>query len=276
MGLESVRPVHYIRSESNPLMANIAEANYVDDLNKEVFYNYFFLIEPEDFPEELKLKNDDDSRLFDDTYLFRVAEKIKETLGIPSSLILTDETKNTLRIILKLMINPDKCNQAKQFVLAHEISHLFYKHHLKFENEAQKGKWKRSITAAVIGTISLLVIKQIIASKLLLIGSSLVVYTIGVFVFDRLNRLAISRRHEKEADLKAAETVGSQGGIYLNETTRKHFLSFSKDPNFSSIKKFFIPFIFNNKGDFRFSLLLTHPNPRERAEAITNILECSK
>lgn len=105
---------------------SVSSALYVDDQDKRVFYNYFFLLEPEDFPEELRLTDENDPRLYDNEYLHQVSELIKTKLGMERSTI-NEADKSILRIILKLLLDPAKCKLAKDFLREFLLLRSFFK-----------------------------------------------------------------------------------------------------------------------------------------------------
>lgn len=261
-----------LRREHDPLNANFAEAMYVEHWDKRICYNYFFLIEPEDFPEEFRLTNENDPRLYNNKYLNQFSELIKNKLGM-EKLTINEIDRSVLRIILKLLSNPEKCKLAKEFLLAHEISHLFYQHRISFNADSQKWRLAKRVTSIAIGILSGVMVMKITISYLLGTACGISIFGITLFALNILQECSISRKQEKEADLKASELVGPEGGIYFFETMRKNIISFSKNPDLSLIKRMLIQIGFNGKGDFRFNQFVTHPNPRERVEYLQKIIK---
>ena len=199
----------------------------------------FFLIEPEDFPEKFRLTDDNDSRLYDNKYLHEVSELIKEKLGI-EKLIIKETEKSVLRIILILLSDPEKCKLAKEFLLAHEISHLFYQHRINFNLNSQKWRLEKRVASVALGALSAIMVKKAIGSYLLGTALGILFFGVTLFVLNILQECSISRKQEKEADLKAAELVGPEGGIYFFEAMRRNIISFSKNPNLSLVQRMLI------------------------------------
>jgi Zn-dependent protease with chaperone function len=178
---------------------------------------------------------------------------------------LHESDKGALRLIIRLLSDEKKCEEAKKFLLAHEVSHLFYKHQTAFSAAVEKGRLKRKIQGVMVGILCGGVVRKIVASTLLGGGIGAFAGSVTLIVLHALHRAAVSQGQEKEADLKAKEVTGSEGGIYFYTTLHKHMLSFPQDPTLSFLQKIVVQILYRN-GDFLLNQFVTHPNPRARVE----------
>lgn len=257
---------------------NFAAADNEDESDKKILIHEFFLIEPDDIPEELRLTSESDPRIFDFSYLNQISGIIRQTFRIEINM--ANEThKEMFTLLLQLMVNPEKYKLAREFILAHEISHLFHNHQ-KNIHLAHPKKW--SLAKCIMSLAVGILFGRTIPSPMhrVVYGIAFSAITLHVInllqkFFTYLKTCSHGRACEKEADLKAAHVVGAEGGIYFFEMFRKHNVISLKDPSMGFFEYLFLNMMIDKKGNDRFSQFISpfnsHPSCYER-ESYLNVI----
>jgi hypothetical protein len=247
-----------IRYEKQPFYASIAEADrYV------VYYSYFFLLEPEDIPEALRLTGPDDSRLDDERYVDEIVEWIRAFLGITHRFEVDRADREAIRCGLRMMLNPTLYRKTREFVLAHEIGHMIRGDvGAKNQEKLQKTEgWRTRVSAAVAvaGTGALCGVSMP-ALPAVLCGVGLYKVTKNlIFAYEDAQ---IDRAKEIGADQLAKKAVGGEGGIFLNRHIQQQMVLARR--RMTPCQSLISRLLFNSSGEERFSLFSSHPSKAER------------
>lgn len=225
---------------------------------KWVHIPYLFLIKTDDIPENLRISGVDDTQLQSDEYLEKLLRWTEKFIGVPKQ-SMTFQVKEALRMFMKFLLDPIKSEKAKEFIIAHEMAHLFHK---------QKGFFypKNQFIHLLIAAGTMLVafgLSLVIPYFWMVLVATAVV--VGICSIRLFKNIAHSHRCEKEADLTAAKLSREirEGGIYLFETLRNHR---KKARENSCLLKF----VYSPLGNDR-SYYLTHPSDTERVRYLKNI-----
>lgn len=195
----------------------------------------WFLFRYEDVPAQFRLIHLNDPRINDDAFLSQLASWMNQKIADAGlSAFCQTADKDVLQTFVKLLRDPDKYEECKNFVLGHEMAHHVFKQELEEVLFAQDqcDFWGLS------GLILILVLFIVSISFIPLFNAMLTVSSIGLAVtisasiflhsYLRPTTPAITDRleNEKQADLTAAKTLQSaEGGIYYFESHRLHNLS---------------------------------------------------
>lgn len=223
---------------------------------------YLFLLKSEDIPKEFLIHDLSDLRLQSDAFLLKVADWTSQFFGLATKKPLTLMEKETLKIFLQYIKDPEKSESAKEFVLAHEIGHIFHRHSHGF------------ILPRILSLTNLLVIAGLILVILLAIfliptpfswgAVGVIALVTGISAICRLNLIHRSRSCEKEADLVAAKFSerARQGGVYL-------FKTIAEGQKRSRDQNIWLRLLFSSEGNNR-ALYFSHPSETERVRYLQN------
>lgn len=222
-----VENIEFCRLDKVPFWKNIAGITKSED-KFELGYSYFLLIEPEDFPADLKPIHASDPRLNDDVYLSSVAKCIADKFGCPPFKLNWKE-KAILRTLLRLCATPERLKAVKEFIINHELAHLHYHH-----SDAIS---KRNRRLSPIFTLASVGIQVVVSIKLMprflprypfcFIFTSLGIACLAAAFFNFTHIFYLTRKAELEADAKAVSLSGKEGGLYF-------FEAFALDPALKS------------------------------------------
>ena len=260
------------RLDHDPFSGSLAEANYLNALNQQLFFNYFFLLESENIPENLKPQIQD-PRLNSDEYISQVVDWMQEYLGATtfSSKMLRPSDRTSIRLFLIMASQPEKFKQAKEFVLAHELSHLFYKHRPRQAEASLLAKYNTIswILSGVIGCTSG-VFFNLLGRKKTAISIGLLVALATKVVFGKSLCSNLSKQIEKAADLKAKDYV--EGGIYFLHSIQQTRLLNKKNRS-SLLDKLSQILQVDKEGSLRLNFFGSHPTETERTTYLSNFLK---
>jgi len=215
----------------------------------------FSLLNGEDFPQELRLSGPNDPRLKSEAFLNNVIDWSYQFLGLDKSTLRSQDRKllhKDVQRCLKFYLNPDLAKRARQFIFAHEVAHLYYRHGVEgvnFIEEIKKNPFKKcgpipAIAAFIVFVIIGLATSFSFAGLLLAGGVGAVTFAVAFMVNQKYLIATNQRKHEIQADLLAVKTLKDAEGAY-------HFLRNGKE----------------YKGDY-LSLFESHPNYSERIAII--------
>ena len=195
----------------------------------------WFLLKQEDIPQHLRITNMQDPRLNDKKFLNEMLEwmngKIKEIHQLGLSTNADPINKKTLRFLIGLMSDPEGFEKSKDFVVAHELSHLSHDLKGRFIFE----KIKEFIVA--YAPIALCVASVVLSAALLifsplsflsvlgislgvgvLVGAINVSISIGNHIYNTNNLIPFMLKEEKQADMDAQRILrDSAGGVHFFE-----------------------------------------------------------
>jgi Peptidase family M48 len=256
------------RREAKPFIPYLAEAVYENEMNLTIYYNYFFLLKPEDIPKEFQIEEGVES--ISEEQLNDFITWFKEFLGVKEISVGLEE-KEIILCFLKLLAKPEKFEAFKKFILAHELSHLYYKHTLIFSESLEKRNLIRKILSLSIGFFGIAIFRRSLwLSVSLIIG--LLLFKITNVALYNLDKLHISRRQEKEADLLAKKHVGAEGGLLLCRQSQQSRLNYIKNNKnlFSLFSRITHYLLTDHQGGIRFALLRTHPTESQRIKYLSS------
>jgi hypothetical protein len=261
MGLPEPDKVGCYRRQRAPFGPNAAESFASSSVYcRRLYYNYFFLIEPEDLPAVLRPLHWNDPRLNEDDYLNAVVAWVKLFLGITHPISIGLNERLFIQSMLQAMSNDEKYKKFREFVLTHELGHILLEHGLEDEALLAKGELSRKAISVVCGAGAAAILS---ASSFSIAPTALVgigVYKITQLGLRHLKSCAIDRTQEYEADLLAKRCVGGEGGLYGQALKRSMFLR--QD---SICRRFCI----DREGSERFSWLLHHPSIAEACQYLS-------
>ncbi len=188
-----------------------------------------FLLDPSEIPSTFKGLPDNSPLLQNSQFIDSFIYWLNLNLDLSD---LTPESLGTFQreqvvLFLKMLEKPDIYEKAKEFVLAHEIAHLYFNH-----GEEKVSSWN------VIG---------------------------------QLRQASRWRNYEKDADIRAVETLcEKEGGIYLFKKFQEHFKHLHHTPQEKVVDKVLSSMLFTSKGDVRFGNS-DHPSESERIEYISKV-----
>jgi hypothetical protein len=179
----------------------------------------WFLLKPEDIPPDLYIDNLNDARLRNPLFLNRFRDHINIKiiqLGLAS--ICAPADADSLRRLIELLKDPSQFEKAKDFLLAHELAHLFHSQEMWRHQEVGRKAVGGMMTAAVI-MLFIVAFCPLIHPVIFLSGYGVVCIITVASVCTCLKlpwKPTLSAiEQEKEADLDAADTLGdASGGIY--------------------------------------------------------------
>lgn len=209
--------------DHNPLFDFGGKAVYEDEMNQILVVGYLLLIKGKDIPQELAIQDLNDPCLLSNEHLNKVIEWVQTFLGMKENLLKGPAQRTAVQQLLILSKDPVKFEEAKKFVLAHEIGHLYHVHTHK-KVEVFKTHPKKSMRLSMIsGVLTTIIFKSCSGST---IGAALAGMTIAAISYPiakKLLKTFVMHAHEKEADLVAKRAVGNEGGLYFYERCRAHF-----------------------------------------------------
>lgn len=249
--------------EKRPLFESGAKASYINEMNMHIYYNYLALIEAEDVPLHLRLIDDKDPKQLSDEYVNEVIDWIKTFFGL-KELHATDMEKMTVVNFLRLCIDPQQWKLVKEFIIAHELSHLYFKHADTYMNLVEQSSILRKTISISTGLFGSLLCTSFTSSLLPALGIGSIAYKITEVALSQLECLRISRQQEKEADLFAVRHVGVTGGIAWFQCIKDQTLFYLKNKNLTLFQKAFFRLAFDSKGDSRIPWFQSHPSDIER------------
>ena len=236
-----------------------------------IYIPRIFLLEPNDFCNELKELQDKPSLLEDDHYLERIADTSYACLDRKrASRPLTRFEKEMLRTFLKFIQDPQKSEAAKKFILGHEAAHIQKSHLTAAIIDLNKLIRRYWLSLFLAGSLAIALIFTAAIPLWIVMMSALTLWMI-LSIPPTLHFLKLSRKDEEEADTYAAENASIQviqGGIYLFEILRAQ----QKE---AYEKSFLGKLLFTSSGDNRL-LSWTHPTESARIEYLQKILAAKK
>jgi peptidase M48-like protein len=238
-----------IRLWINPDILSLPET-----VRQSISLPYLFLIKTSDIPEEFRISGLSDPRLQSDDFIQKVADWTYKFFGKQVKKPLTLLEKETLKIFLLYIQDPEQSENAKEFVLAHEIGHLFHQHGEGAPELFSLATLFKATSLILLVSLATLLCPVQFLWAVLGISAAL---TAG-FVMLLIREMHRSRSFEKEADLVAAKFSerARRGGIYLFET-------FIKGQKQSRDRHMGLRFLFSADGNNR-ALYFTHPSETER------------
>lgn len=228
-----------------------------------IYIPHLFLIKTEDIPQKFQV-GPDSEEAYDPKFLLDFANWTREfTLAEKCTQPLSYLEQTSLRIFLRYIQDPVASENAKEFVLAHEMAHSYYKHGKVRREESLMGKidWNHSTTKfaipAGLALASLSFWYAPFITATLALGS---LALLGHYVFN--NDLPLSIACEGQADaLAAAQSLKStEGGKYLFRCFLDQGLEERKRSTSAKI-------LYDKQGNFRFNF--THPKDKERFDEFT-------
>lgn len=196
---------------------------------------FWFLFRYQDVPAQFRLTNINDPRITDDRFLSQLAAWMNQKIvGAGLGAICRPADKEVLQTVLKLLRDPNKYEECKNFVLGHEMAHHAFKQEL---NEAFLAQDQCDIFG--LGGLVLLIVMYVVAVSIIpLVNVSLTFSLIGITVMitsavflhahlrPTIPAIADRLENEKQADLSAARALqNAEGGIYYFESHRLHNLA---------------------------------------------------
>lgn len=216
-----------------------------------------FLIKKEDIPSHLLINSREDPRLNQQEFLCSVIDWLKEFTkhsGFTHSYFVIEKVK----LFLKVLIDEKKAEEAKLFVISHELSHMYHKDH-KTPNLLPSMDKCCKIAFFYLGGISTLVFLE--STAYLPSGSFLfsTLVSASAFAYRFFSFSISSKQIEKRADLTAANIMHNhRGGIYVYEQFVQHGLS-SRKTSHSMCAKIFSHIFYDPKGNMRLMSLFWPP-----------------
>ncbi len=191
----------------------------------------WFLLKYEDIPERFRIVNIDDPRLNNNQFLDEMAAWMKGKIiefGLTYHFATID--KSTLKFVIRLLRDREKFEQAKDFTLAHERSHL--SHELKSKVlMSQIMRWVPTVLT-ILGVVISIALFPFVSFAII------VAINVGIFITNAITRyfwnthqISFWKEEEKKADLEAVNLLqgNPQGGIYFFETMRLNNLQLKKE-----------------------------------------------
>jgi hypothetical protein len=194
------------------------------------------MIKPQDVPPHLRLGTMHDPRLQDNRYIEEVTDWVKRHLGINQPLNASPlMIKYTIKQFLKYLSNPDLAERGIDFVIHHEVAHLYYQHHDKRSLFCDKMiRLSLLLKVCVVGFICAALGIAFPGSSYLFtlrLAGSVIGMKKSSDAFQRHHRKKVCRAQEKEADLLAARISGNgKGGAYRFERYRLDQLALRNHP----------------------------------------------
>ncbi|MBS0620330.1 MAG: hypothetical protein JSS61_02595 [Verrucomicrobia bacterium] len=189
-------------------------------------FSYLFYLE--DIPEEFRIQDLSDWRLYDAEFLEKVAEwirsKVREEHGL--SLVCKEIEPKSVSEMLAVLRDPVMGKKAREFALFHELVHLKqseeteWKSSYSFQDIKRSAKIER-IAAGIIGALSLTLFPFVpVYIAITGLGLSICLGLYSHFMLRGQKVFFVAR--EKDADLRAAELLNdATGGIYFFDTVRQ-------------------------------------------------------
>jgi hypothetical protein len=228
---------------------------------------YLFLIKTEDLPAQLRLNGWDDPRLESDEYLEQAARWTKRFLGLEREK-LDLMKKEALKIFLKFINDPELSEKAKEFILNHEIAHIFYDHrsYANIQSNIRHSlRSKKTLTAmGLIILTSLCLFARTSLSPYLILPSRTTIF-VSLLAMQVISQIRLSHKEERGADLLAAKISKdiAQGGAYLFKVFKEHQKK-------ARHRHPFLRLVYSPSGNNR-ALYFTHPSEKERLHYLTQL-----
>lgn len=221
-------------------------------IGEKISIPYLFLLKTEDIPEKFLITKSKDPRLQSDEFLQEFANWSQEYLQIPK-IPLTIEGKTALRVFLPYISNSKLSEQSKEFVLAHELSHILHQHISSYKALLTK---RKMVFMSLAGIASSICVGLSVPIEYV-ISFSAMVMTVGIS-WSIIQYMQLSHSHEKEADLTAAKIVPESidGAIYL-------FRNFCKYGKKAREESFLNRLLFSSEGNWRI-FYASHPSESQR------------
>jgi len=179
-----------------------------------LFVHPLFMLSPKDFPKELQLTGPKDPLLCDKMHLEKmkkwIVEKFEKYPEVnEKNLGNLREFQSILYTHLKIWQNSEDLDQMRNFVIAHEVGHIFNKH------DFFPSPWQRRFTIAA-GVCS--AIGGALTSAIPVAIAATSIATEATYVGGKCLQILRSRKMEKEADLTALRLTGTTKGaeVFFN------------------------------------------------------------
>jgi hypothetical protein len=241
----NLKEIYNIKDEVKLDIGGFNSGPSTDRWTKTVTIPISFLLKVEDIPAQFRVSGLEDPRINDENFLRQVAQwlntKISEGFGSTGPQVKHSDVQK----MFLWMNDPALFEKSKDFVFAHEVAHC------------SQSLWREvALSAAWIGGGIVLSIvfflNPIPAAVLIAVASVMVVAQVASAIF-------LSRFHEKEADLKAAEALkDASGGIYENN----HSLEWNQQLLAQESCPRWIKWTHDAEGNFLLDVL--HPSLTER------------
>ena len=222
-------------------------------------------------PQDLRVIDPFDLRLEDDKFLQKISVWISDNFEIPKIKIGRIQ-KESLKVYLKFIQNPDMAKNAIKFVIKHELGHVANNH-----GEKKLLFYLKSIGVCVSFSVIAVIILAVVI-PLSISTSIFVVFIAGIIssiATCKIGGIFISLQHEREADAFAIkeDRSAADGGIYFFEVIKNHFKSFRERKDLSLKEKVLSKIAFAPDGDSRFDF--HHPHESERIRSIRQSIKGS-
>jgi hypothetical protein len=232
--IQKIRTFESRLGKVNPCDIRIGEfeeSAYADPSRNYMIIPSWFLIKHEDIPARFHVTSLDDPRLNDTQFLIDMAAwmggKIKE-LGV--SLKDTSTSNDALKFVIRLMRDREGFEQAKEFALAHEASHL--SHGLETRCKIQEIVANIPRASLILTTVISLVLFPFVPFAIVAGAGSAICLTAvaGYFIFNKC-QAPFWVEEEKKADLDGVKALqgNARGGVYFFDTMRLHQLEVQKE-----------------------------------------------
>lgn len=238
-----------------------------------IFVPALCLVDKNELPTHLQIIDPLDPRLKDPEWFKQFGLWLEEHLGtkIKSPNFLERES---FRLYIKFLQNPEKALKAIQFILGHELGHIVYRHN----GWSPLPKKIALLSAAILGmtvSYSLCAKNEVIEITTAKLFFGAIVGITSLVGLQFLRCLQKSRQNERQADQFSFKinSAAAEGAIYLFDEIRKHY-QMVKNNMHSSLnwREYFINhLLINSDGELRI-LNWTHGSFRERMESAKNYL----
>lgn len=218
-----------------------------------------------------------DEKLKDPLWLQRFSNKLCDLFDRDHVSVGMEE-RESLRLFVRYLEGTDKeIVNGFRFAMLHELGHIRHEHQQKtIQSKQQDRKWRAigGLASAIITFIVAFFLGASILGLVIAVPLSLVAGVLATKSFQKLRDASQSHKHEKEADLHAAETLSGkdgeeirEGGIYLFNTIKKHQIELRNKESLPKKERRLFKMLFSPQGHGRF-LYLTHPNESNRIKKL--------
>ena len=214
----------------------------------------FFLLESSDLV-DFQVSGLEDPKLFDDRFLEKAKSHIEKILDIKKPDEFAIFNKKDFSLFLYLIQKPEQWEEAKRFILSHELEHLYLKHQYKdLENNRPAEKIAAcSVSAASLGYLHL--IQYSLPISLLWAAAAGMT---AKWALTKWNKSYEIHSQELEADRGAVKKLQNMEGL---EYIMKSKIEFNKASRKVSI---FFSALNSSQGESFWDKLGGYPSCRER------------